>query len=246
MSMRFVRKLSHFAALSNDDVQAINRLGELRLRLYEPRETIIAEGERPEVINLHLDGWAYRHTVLANGKRQITSVLIPGDLCDFNMFVLDKMDHSVTALTSVAIARITRPDFEAVIAERPRLTQALWRETLVNAAIQRERTTTLGQRDAVERISHTLCELFIRLDCVGLTNGNSCPMPLSQAEIGEITGLTTVSVNRVLQDFRRSNLITLKHRTLTIVDFDELKRRAMFNPNYLHLGEAGGFSSIDS
>ncbi|MCQ0986171.1 Crp/Fnr family transcriptional regulator [Jiella marina] len=236
MSIRLVRKLSQFTPLSNGDAQALNRLSEARLRLYQPRDTIMHEGEPPKVINLYLDGWAYRHKDLANGKRQITSIFVPGDLCDVNVFVLDRMDHSVSALTSVAVAEISRSAFEQLISEHPRIAQALWWETLVTAAIQREWTTNLGQRDAAERISHLFCELFVRLQSVGLTSGNSCPLPLSQAEIGETTGLTIVSVNRVLQDFRRTKLIALKRKTLTILDFEALKQRAMFNPNYLHLG----------
>ena len=236
-----IRKLGHFTRLSEDDKTALSALGLGRLRQFSPRETIIAEGDRPQVINLFLDGWACRQKDLEDGRRQIMALFIPGDLCDVNVFILSEMDHSIAAITSVTVAEITREAFEAIIDDHPRITQALWWETLVSAAVQREWTTNLGQRDAKERISHLLCELFTRLDCVGLTRKNSCALPLSQAEIGEATGLTTVSVNRVLQDLRRSEVIELKSKVLTILNLPALKRIAMFNPNYLHLEEDGSY-----
>ncbi|MEX6507375.1 Crp/Fnr family transcriptional regulator [Jiella sp. M17.18] len=246
MATRLIRKLGYFTCLSTGDVQAISRLSGSQLRLYRPRELIMREGDRPEFINLFLDGWACRFKDLENGKRQIMSLFVPGDLCDVNVFILKEMDHSIAALTSVTVAEVSRSVFEELIINHPRVTQALWWETLVSASIQREWTTSLGQRDAAERISHLFCEIFTRLDCVGLTVGNTCPLPMSQAEIGEASGLTTVSVNRVLQDLRKANLIALRQRTLTILDFDGLKRRAMFNPNYLHLDRDGDHLAANS
>ena len=234
-----IRKLSHFTKLSEADRKALTDLCESRVREFGPRENLILEGDRPQYVNLFLEGWACRYKDLENGKRQILSIFIPGDLCDLNIFILRQMDHSIAALTPVRVAEISRADFEAVTADFPRVTQALWWETLVSVAIQREWTTSLGQRDARERVCHLLCELFVRLECVGLTTGDTCPLPLSQSEIGEATGLTTVSVNRVLQDLRRSNLITLKSRVLTVPDPAKLKAVAMFNPNYLHLDRDG-------
>nr|WP_255616858.1 Crp/Fnr family transcriptional regulator [Aurantimonas sp. VKM B-3413] len=225
--------------MSEADKRVLSELCESRVRVFRPRENLILEGDRPQYINLFLDGWACRYKDLENGKRQILSLFIPGDLCDVNIFILKQMDHSIAAITPARVAEISRSAFEAVIADYPRVTQALWWETLVAVAIQREWTASLGQRDARERVCHLLCELFVRLRCVGLTAGNTCPLPLSQSEIGEATGLTTVSVNRVLQELRRSNLISLKGRILTVPDLEKLKAVAMFNANYLHLERDG-------
>lgn len=85
----------------------------------------------------------------------------------------------------------------------------------------------------------SLCGLFVRLDCVGLVDGSRCPLSLSQAGFGEVTGLTAVSVNRVLQDLRHSGLIELKRKVLTIRDLPALERIAMFDANYLRLKGEG-------
>ncbi len=97
----------------------------------------------------------------------------------------------------------------------------------------------LGQRSAYERTAHLLCELFFRLRAVGLTNGNSCTLPITQGELGDTLGLTIVHTNRMLQDLRRDGLVELKGKHLTILDLSALQKVALFHPNYLHLGHEG-------
>ncbi len=91
-------------------------------------------------------------------------------------------------------------------------------------AIQREWTVNLGQRTAIERVGHLFCELFLRLRCVGLTEGDSCALPLTQVELADALGLSNVHVNRTLQELRRAGLIVLKGGRLTIPDFAALQK----------------------
>ena len=121
----------------------------------------------------------------------------------------------------------------------PRVTEAMWWDTLVSTSIQREWIVNLGQRDAFERVGHLLCELYLRLDGVGLTMGNSCELPLVQTDLADATGLSAVHVNRTLKELRAAGLIVLKGRMLHIPDLAALKAATMFNPNYLHLDHEG-------
>ena len=200
---------------------------------------MIREGEKPRVILFVLAGWGCRYKGLPNGRRQIVGLFIPGDFCDLNVYILKAMDHSVGAITRLSVADISRDEMDRLTAAHPRVTQALWWESLVNNSIQREWTLNLGQRTAYERIAHLLAELFLRLRAVGLTNGDSCDFPLTQNDLADAAGLTAVHVNRTLQDLRRNELIVLEHKHLTIPDIKRLKEVAMFNPNYLHLEHEG-------
>jgi CRP-like cAMP-binding protein len=128
---------------------------------------------------------------------------------------------------------------DCLIENYPRVTQALWWEALVNAAIQREWTLNLGQRTAYERIAHLLVELFCRLKSVRMTQGDSCDFPLTQNDLADAAGLTAVHVNRTLQELRRDGLIVLEHKRLTIPDLKRLAEAAMFNASYLHLDHEG-------
>jgi len=234
-----VRKLEQFTHLSAEDRGILERAGSVQVRRYAPGEDVIAEGEAPREVNLVLSGWGCRYKQLEDGRRQITAFFLPGDLCDLNIFILRAMDHSVSALTTLTVAQLTRETFEQLMDGHPRITQALWWEALVNIAIQREWTVNIGQRNALERVGHLLCELFIRLRATGLTSENGCDFPITQADLAAATGLSVVHVNRTLQELRHAGLIVLHGKHLSIPDFPALMKVSLFNPNYLHLDRVG-------
>lgn len=239
MALYLVRKLEQFTRLSADDKRALHELASLNTRQLAGGEDIIHEGARPRHVNLILDGWAYRYKHLEDGRRQILAFLMPGDLCDVRMFVLKEMDHSLAALTPLKVAQIPNDTVLEVTHSHPRITRALWWNSLVEEAVAREWIANLGQREALERVAHLFCEIFLRLRGVGLTNGSSCPMPATQEQLADATGMSTVHVNRTLQEMRDNGLIILKGKTLTIPDLKALQSTALFNPNYLHLDREG-------
>jgi CRP-like cAMP-binding protein len=241
MPKALIAKLEHFTRLSSLDKSLIQSLGSQRIRHFGPREDVLREGEMPTEVNLVLSGWACRYKQLEDGRRQIIAFFLPGDLCDHNIFILREMDHSVGTITKVTVAGVSREAFEAATLKHPRITQALWWEALVACAIQREWCVNLGQRNATERMAHLLCELFLRLQTVELTDGNCCEFPMTQAELADAIGLTPVHVNRTLQELRSAGLIDLKKKTLIILDLEALMQVAMFNPNYLHLDHEGRY-----
>jgi CRP-like cAMP-binding protein len=232
-------RLNLFTRLSQSERERLDQLTRRNVRTVEPRRDVIREGDRPRAVNLVLDGWACRYKQLPDGRRQVVSFFIPGDFCDSNVFILKEMDHSIGAITRLKVAEIAPDDFQDLMDGSQRITQALWWHELVDAAIAREWTTNIGQRTAYERISHLLCELFIRLRGVGLTSENSADFPLTQTDLADATGLTAVHVNRTLQELRRDGLIELQGRVLTIPDLARLQDVAMFNSNYLHLEHEG-------
>lgn len=240
MANPLVRKLERFTKLSAEDRKALEGLAG-RVRRRRQREDLVHEGDKPDHVNLILEGWACRYKMLPDGRRQILAFFVPGDLCDLHVYILREMDHSIGALTPVLHAEITRDDFERATNGRHRVMQALWWNSLVTAAIQREWTTDIGQRSAIERIAHLLLEMFYRLEAVGLVDRNACGLPLTQAEIAEAMGMTPVHANRIVQELRTMGLIELSNKRLVIPDLEALSRIAQFNPNYLHLQREGDY-----
>jgi CRP-like cAMP-binding protein len=243
---RLICKLEQFTKLSTDDMEALSKAASTKRRTMRPREDIIREGDRPKHVNLILDGWACHYKMLQDGRRQITSFLMAGDICDLRLFILNAMDHSIGALTPVTVAEIPSSTIAALIESHPRLARAFWWASLVEEAILREWITSLGQRQAMERLAHLLCELFIRLRGVGLTNGASCDLPLTQEQLGDATGMSLIHVSRTLRELRESGLIALTTRTLTIPDLQGLMDVALFNVNYLHLDGDGPRRAADN
>ncbi len=234
------RRLLAFTTLPDEDTAAIEAVGARSQRELLPRRDLVREGDEPKSVFLILDGWACRYKTLPDGRRQIVSFCIPGDLCDTGIQLLGDMDHGVAAITRLKLAEIARDDFDALLANRPRLARAVRCGELIAASIQREWALSLGQRTALERIAHLLCETQLRLEVAGLGHGDSCDFPLTQVDLADATGLTPVHVNRTLQELRRCGLIQLQNKKLSIIDKPALRRAALFNENYLHLGSDTG------
>jgi CRP-like cAMP-binding protein len=117
----------------------------------------------------------------------------------------------------------------------PRLGEELWRVNLVEASIYREWVVNVAQREALSRIAHLFCETMLRMQDAGLTKGGTCPFPVTQADLGEMTGLSQVHINRTLQSLREQDLISFGRGTLTIRDWDALVELGDFRSDYLHL-----------
>jgi CRP-like cAMP-binding protein len=233
-----VSKLEAFTRLSADDRAALQSVTR-NFYFVDARRDLVSEGDEPRYVHLVLDGWACRYKQLPDGKRQIVALFVPGDFCDVNVYILRQMDHSIGAITRLKVATITPEEMNALTAERPRITQALWWHELVAAAVQREWTLNLGQRSAYERLAHMLLELYLRLEAVGRARDGRCDFPLTQNDLADATGLTAVHVNRMLQKLRRDGLIELERKQLQILDMPRMMGASKFKPNYLHLDHEG-------
>jgi CRP-like cAMP-binding protein len=106
MAAYLLRKLAQSTALSAEEKTALERATGDRIRKLGPREDIIHEGDRPKHVNVILDGFACRYKMLHDGRRQIAAFLVPGDICDMGMFLLESMDHSIGTLSPVTLAEI--------------------------------------------------------------------------------------------------------------------------------------------
>ena len=160
---------------------------------------------------------------------------VPGDIPDLLSLHIDVMDHSLATIVPSKVAFIPHEALRRLIDQNSRVAGAFWRDTLIDAALFREWIVNLGSRDAYSRIGHLICEVFLKLNAVGLTNGNSFDFPITQAEIGDATGLSTVHVNRSIMELRKNGLIILEKNRCTIPDLSRLEEAAMFDPTYLHL-----------
>ncbi|GJE14355.1 MULTISPECIES: Crp/Fnr family transcriptional regulator [Methylobacterium] len=239
MQNPLVRKLDRYIHLSETDRHCLAEAVS-PVRMVAARTDIIHEGDDPRAVNVILDGWACRYRQFANGRRQIVALLLPGDPCDPHVFLLDVMDHAIGAITPVALGQISGGALQTLTARSAGLDIAFHREALATAAVQREWTVSLGSRTGIERLAHLFCELHARLAAVGLADDTTCPMPITQNDLGDAMGQTSVHINRTLQELRGLGLITLRSRRLTIHDPAALARLGHFDPTYLHLtAEAG-------
>jgi CRP-like cAMP-binding protein len=229
-----VRKLESIFDLTDDERQALENLP-MQVQVIKADQDIVREGDRPTRSCLLLSGFACTYKITAGGKRQIVSFNIPGDVPDLQSLHLKTLDNSVGTISQCRLGFITHEDLRNLCARHPRITDAFWRETLIDAAIFREWVMNVGRREGVSRMAHVLCELVVRLRAVGLVEGHACDLPITQSEFADALGFTTVHVNRVLQQMRAEGLIELSGERLNIPDWDRLKEVGEFDSTYLHL-----------
>jgi CRP-like cAMP-binding protein len=230
-----IRKLESIAPVSDAEKRAIAALP-ITLRGLKADQDIVRDLDRPSQCCVLLEGFACRYKVLHSGKRQISSFHIPGDIPDLQSLHLEVMDHSLGTVVASKVAFIPHDTVRAFIRAHPRIGDLFWRDTLIDAAIFREWVANVGRREAYERIAHVLCEVYVRLKAVGLANGQAYMMPVTQAELGDATGLSTVHVNRTLQELRGNGLVsTPKNGRVVIEDWEGLQKAGEFDPTYLHI-----------
>jgi CRP-like cAMP-binding protein len=130
---------------------------------------------------------------------------------------------------------VAHDDIHEVIRNHLAIAYAFWRDTLIDAAVFREWMVGIGRRTAYQRIAHLFCELMVRYKAIGLTTDHQFELSATQAEIADALGLSTVHVNRTLQELREAGLITLKGGLLKVLEWEGLKQAGEFDPTYLHL-----------
>jgi CRP-like cAMP-binding protein len=241
--------------LGNDPVERFLH----RLSLFEPLDTEARDGLKraivrgPLIPSMHplfpdllqdvpilLSGWACHVRLLDNGRRQITSMIVPGDLVDFGFLTGQAAERQCVTTAPSQLGRIRLRHFNELAEQFPAIQRAALRAAATDAAVSRERIISLGARTATERLSYLLCELWYRLSAVGLIAADgSYDLPMTQSELGAALGLSTVHVNRTVQGLRKSGTISLQGGKVWITELDQLAAMAGFDPSYLSAAPGG-------
>lgn len=202
-------------------------------------QQLVPEAEKINYSSLLVEGLSCRSKYNAGGSRQIMQFNIPGDFVDLHSYPLEYLDHSISALTDCRIVKLQHRDITAIIESDARLARILWFATMVDASIHREWLVCIGSRAGATRVAHLFCEMFYRLRVVGLTEDTSYNFPITQAELAEALGFTSVHINRMLRELRDEELATFRGKVVQIHNLKALEEFAEFNPDYLYLESRG-------
>lgn len=230
----FFRKIQLRDQLGLEEQAAIASAAAERMH-FAAGQDLVSEGDRPVRSMLLTSGYTCRYRTLPDGQRQITSIHIPGDFIDLHSFLLKEMDHAVGALGPCTIITFPHPNLVKVTEQFPHLTRLLWLLTLLDGAIHREWLVGMGRLSAQQRTGHLICETYVRLKAIGLASGESFAFPITQIALADALGISTVHVNRVIQDLRQSGLIQWENGAVTILDWPRLLEMSQFDDAYLHL-----------
>ena len=230
-----VRKLSRHTHVGSADRVALGALIGHDARALRHRAMIDRDGGQGS-IHVMLSGWACRFAVLPSGRRRILAFYLPGDICDFDLFTTRRPDQPIAAIGAARVAAVERRALRQAMSRQPQIERAFWSEAALDAAIQRSWMINVGHRAADRRLAHLVCELQVRLGTIGVGSAAEpagVSFPLTQADLGDACGLTSIHTNRAIQELRRAGLLDLSAGMLRIHDWAGLCAMASFDPAYL-------------
>ncbi|MBY3044220.1 Crp/Fnr family transcriptional regulator [Rhizobium leguminosarum] len=232
-TQHLISKLEQFTGLGGEEKQALED-AVVGVIDYRAKEDIILQGDRPDHVHLLASGWACRYKLVPDGGRQIMAYLIPGDLCDVQVALLDRMDHSISALSACEVYTLPLASLSDLMNKYYTISRALWWSTLLDEAILREWLVGMGRRSAEKRLGHLICEMWLRSKAVGLTERTHFEMAVTQEDLADTMGITPEHMSRCFQTLRGKGLISTDGRRMTIGDLDHLIAFSDFDPLYLH------------
>lgn len=175
-----------------------------------------------------LSGWAFRHKMLSDGRRQILNYALPSDFIGLQGSVNDEMQHSVEALTDVLLCVFPRERLWSLFADYPALAFDITWLAAREEQVLDENLLSVGRRTAMERLAYLLLTLFDRATEVGLTRGNSIQFPFTQQHVADTLGLSLVHTNKTLQRLAATKAMRWKDRKFELIDREALAKIANY------------------
>ncbi|MEM8655743.1 MAG: Crp/Fnr family transcriptional regulator [Pseudomonadota bacterium] len=227
-----VRKLGALCLLSEDEISFLEAMQNNTIAV-EPRVDFITEGEARKTTFIVIEGWAIRYTVLSDGRRQILSYALPGDILGLHINFNAQATYSAAAMNTAKLAVVDPRRMLEVSQRFPILSAGLSWCTAREFAILGDQAVRLGRLPAKSRLAHLLLELWHRLELIGDNHGQWLDMPMTQSDLADTLGLSLVHTNRSLRELRRDGLISTSRNSVKLENIDALIDMAEFNPDHL-------------
>lgn len=199
----------------------------------DPAHRLLARGQVAQRSTMLIEGFIIR-TIEENGRRYIVGIQVPGDFVDLHAFALKRLDHDIYPLGKIKVGYASHKRLKHIHEDEPHLARLLWFSTLLDAAIHRQWTLKLQQLRANRRVAHMLAEIWYRLDMVGLGRVNGFRSPLTQVDLADMCGTTSIHMNRALGQLRRQNVAEFRRGLVVVPDREALEQHGRFDPAYLY------------
>lgn len=187
-------------------------------------EAIYRAGELSEDVLLLREGWATQVVQLDGGRRQILSIVLPGDFCSYRMVFSPTLDFSIRATTRARYSRFERAGLKLLLVTRPAAFDAFGSALLDEDRRLTDLVVNLGRRTAKERIAYVILSILERLDVDGSLPAGPIAFPIRQTDLADMAGITTVHTSRLLADYRKMGVFVIARGQLHLLDRRTLER----------------------
>ncbi|MFC4258214.1 Crp/Fnr family transcriptional regulator [Marinobacter lacisalsi] len=238
-----IRHFEHYAELAGDDHDLLTSL-EKSPQDY-PRNTVIwNQGQQSEHFFTVQSGWACSYRNMEDGSRQVLDLYVPGDIIGLREFAFRRRVSNLMVVTDARLCPFPKYHLSEVFQSSRLLCNLFFLIAARDQAVLVERLINLGRRTAREKVAHFLLEMGHRLDkaCMDVYDCNH--LPLTQVLLADALGLSTVHLNRTLQELKQERLVSLGPDGTTLLDRDGLVEVAGFDPEYLQEDVDGMLKSL--
>ena len=197
------------------------------MRAFPAHSTILNEEDQTGDVYVVCEGWLNTSKTLSDGQTQIIDILLPCDVVYPHSADQTRSSVSLNALTDVKLAIIPKPRWQAMVEAKPEFGRIIDLTRAAEMARVSERLLRLGKGTAQTRVAYALLELSVRLRALGETENGTFHIPLTQQDIGDFIGLSSVHVCRTMRRFIRNGIIeTSDHTDVRILDVNRLSEIA--------------------
>lgn len=221
-----LRKRGVFKQMSDDDIRQTQKfkVGELTVEAGTP---LLTEGAHSAQLFTALSGMGLRYKTLENGRRQVTTFVLPGDLIGLQAAVMGEMSHTVEARTRMRLCVFDRAALWDFFKISPTRAYDLTWLAAAEEHFLGEALATVGQRTAEQSVAWALVRLWVRAEGLGMMENDRMPLPYRQQDMADALGLSLVHTNKTLAKFRERQLAVWRDGILNISDLDVLARLGM-------------------
>lgn len=227
----FAAKLNKHMKLSLAEEQALARLEE---NPRSVRKGQIIQRERDVVTELFVvsSGRLMSYVILPDGQRQILRIYFPGDFIGAASTAYSKAPESLAALSDGVICPFDKHALRRLIEDYPRVAALMFVLSQTERVALTDRLTSLGRASAKARLAAFLLDIIDRLRVTDDSIENSFELRLTQEEIGDAVGLTSVHVNRMIRQLETEGLISRSNGAITLLDEARLQDIGHYTNRY--------------
>ena len=220
-----LRAYGLFKRISAEELDAIREIKREHLEVPAGGEIIRIGDAAPEVFTLYA-GWAFRYKMLSDGRRQILSFMLPGDLLGLQAAMFEAALFGIEALTDVQLCVLPRKRLWTLFGKMPDLAfDVAWLGSRSESFVD-ENLTSVGRRTAAERVAALIVTLYKRAKVLGMVEDETFAFPPTQQHIADALGLSLVHTNKTLARLKRMGMFKQNNGTMTLLNPRILERVA--------------------
>ena len=239
-----IRHFQHYAKLTESEEELLTSL-EKTPKNFRRGSIVWDQGQELDNFYTVQSGWACSYRNMEDGSRQILDIYVPGDIVGLREFAFRRRVSNLQVVTDAVMCPFPKHRLSEVFESSRLLCNLFFLISARDQAILVERLINLGRRSAREKLAHFLLEMGHRLDkaCIDIYDCNH--LPLTQVIIADALGLSSVHLNRTLQELKQEGLVTLGPDGINLLDRAGLVEVAGFDPEYLHQDVEGLVMSLN-